>query len=561
MARNKFVLNATSLSKARSSWIQSKSHKTSIPFGKVVPLGAPLEILPGDSFGLDMGAIIRSLTPKAPLMDSISGDIYAYFVPHRLVFDKTKEFFGQNESQAWTLNLQYSIPHIKVKLDKSLYTANGSTGFHYFKISANDFRGSLLDHFEMPIVYINDAQKNTLPSSSPIDYNCSFNALPFRGYQLIWNEDFRNPAVVDPDLGLNYDHSDVTNFGNIMSSLMLKPVMRYRDLFSSALKAPQRGPSVTLPLGSVAPVIADYGNTSASNTVYDISSSNAIGDKSTDEFLGYPRGSSDPAINVSLLTDLSSASAATINLIRQSVALQHLYEMMTNAFRYNEYTEVFFGVRGADSTLQRPQHLGGIHFRFNVNQVVSTSETTGSKLGQTGAFGTAEVKGHVYTQSFTEHGYVYLLVVLRKEHTYVQGMDKLWRKRDFLDIYQPPLANIGNVDIKNSEIFWALDSDGVIDDAAFGYTEPYYEYRYMISKACGLMNPMAPNSLSFYSLTDVIASKPSLNKAFVSEDPNGLDNALMASATYVDQFYGDFYFRYKCSRVMPLYSIPGLTRI
>lgn len=574
MARNSYVLNATSLDKSRSSWTQSKSHKTSIPFGKVVPLGAPVEVLPGDTFKLDMGAIIRSLTPKAPLMDSISGDVYAYFVPNRLIFDKSKQFFGQNETEAWTLNLNYTIPHITLWLTQEEYASiSGTTNYVLKGTGANTLAGSLFDHFELPFVYLEGNQYASLPASdaSISASNVSINSLPFKAYQLIWNEDFRNPSVVDPVLTFNYDHSDITahTFAKMETVGKLLPVMRYRDLYSSSLKAPQRGPSAVLPLGSLAPLKAvssvysvggdikfsNTGNTTGQGFAY---GSNDGGE--TNEY-GIPDDYHVSQTQTNLMVDLSSASAATVNTLRQSIAIQHLYEMMTNAFRYQEYTQVFFGVRGSDSTLQRPQHLGGIHFRFNVNQVLSTAEGTNTKVGSTGAFGTAEIKGHVYTNSFTEHGYIMLLVVIRKEHTYCQGLDKLWRKREFLDIFQPPLANIGNVDIKTSEIWFGTNADGSIDDSAFGYSEPYYEYRYMQSKSTSLMNPLAPGSLSFYSLTDVLSGKPSLNEAFVSEDPNGLDNALFASASNVDQFFGDFYFRYQCTRVMPLYSVPGLNRI
>lgn len=564
MSRSSYILNATSVDGSRSSWVMSKSHKTSLPFGKVVPLGKPVKILPGDTFRLDLGAVIRSLTPKAPLMDSISGDIYAYFVPYRLIYDRAKQFFGQNEDEAWTLNLTHQLPHIVFSTAKNNYAANGSTGF-YYKINGDyDFRGSLLDHFETPFVYLNTEQYNSLPSSS--DPNISINALPFRGYQLIWNEDFRNPSVVDPDLYLNYDHSDKTvNTATLYSICQLKPVMRYRDLYSSALKAPQRGPSVNLPIAGLAPIIASdelhltrgnvlFGSTSDDKTALGI-------DEGAMTANTYNAATSNIVNKTNLVAYLPGASGATVNLVRQSIALQHLYEMMTNAFRYQEYTEVFFGVRGSDSTLQRPQHLGGIHFRFNINEVISTAQTSDANLGQTGAFGTAEIKGHVYTQSFTEHGYIYLICVLRKEHTYVQGLDKLWRDREFLDEYQPPLAHIGNVDIPTSEVYFMLNESGAILDDAFGYTEPNYDLRYEISKSCCLMNPMAPNSLSFYSLTDVLSGRPYLNKTFVSEDPNGLDNALIASASFVDQFYADFYFRYHVTRKMPLYSVPGLNRI
>ena len=580
MGRSSYVYNATGLTKARSSWTQSKSHKFSFPFGMLVPLGMPVEVLPGDTWKLDMGSIIRMLTPKAPLMDLISGDVYAYYVPNRIVYDKSKQFFGENEQEAWTLNLEHKIPHIKLDFSRAWFVANTDNSKYLLSPSISgtrkSFAGSLFDHFELPFVYLNSDQYNSLPSGQSAK-DISINLLPFRGYQMIWNEDFRNPSVVDPMLDFNYDHSDITtSFPTWMAShskaFDLKPVMRYRDLFSSSLKAPQRGPSATIFLGQNAKLMTgadEYNIVSAVNHPISFFSElvpgSPIGGEVTltgsEGIMKTQAESNNIITKTNLLVDLSSATSATVNQLRQSIALQHLYEMMTSAFRYNEYTEVFFGVRGSDPILDRPQQLGGLHFNFNVNQVLTTANTTDGKTGDTGAFGIAQFRGHIYTNSFTEHGLIYLFVVTRKEHTYVQGLDKLWRKREFLDFYQSPLSGIGNVDIKNSEVYFRVKEDGYIDDGAFAYTEPYYEYRHMQSRACGLMNPLHPSSLSFYSLTDVFSSKPYLNEAFVSEDPSGLDNALVAPASQTDQFYGEVYLRYSCTRVMALYDVPGLTRI
>lgn len=569
----------------RSKWTQSKNLKLSIPFGKVVPLGAPVEVLPHDTWKLNIGSIIRMLTPKAPLMDEISGDIYAYYVPNRIVFDRSKQFFGQNEDVAFTLNLEHTIPHIQFNIDVDDYYRVGTTDnyvlssidsqtFAPYGDKAN-FTSSLLDYFELPFVHIRKWQYDNIDAVTAEGNQCVFsiNALPFRMYQMIWNYDFRNPSVVDPMLDFAYDHSDIeiqnlANDDDELPGFSLKPVMRYRDFLSTALKQPQRGPSVELFLGTSAPLmVGDYYSVGGIgvDTEIEFVRPGAAGDspfrfrynESDDVY----SDSGDKLTGTNVLVDLSKATASTVNQFRNTIALQHLYEMMTSAFRYREYVEVFFGVKPRAEDLDEPQCLGGMHFDINVSQVLTTADSTNSVTGDTGAYSATSLRGHIYTSSFDEHGMIMLLIVLRKEHTYVQSLDALWRKREFLDFFQEPFQDIGNVPLRNSEVALDFKVDGSIDDDTFGYVEPDYEYRHMISKAVALMNPMAPGSLAYYALTDVFDSKPYLNAEFVSEDANGLDNALVASADVTDQFFGEFYFRYTSTRAMKVRSVPGLTRI
>lgn len=568
----------------RSNWTQSKNLKLSIPFGKVVPLGAPVEVLPHDTWKLNIGSIIRMLTPKAPLMDEISGDVYAYYVPNRIIFDRSKQFFGQNEDVAFTLNLEHTIPHIKFAFDDEDYSRIGTTD-NYVLVSLDggsytpaenraNFTSSLLDYFELPFVHIRKWQNDNIGIASAAGTPPEFtiNALPFRMYQMIWNYDFRNPSVVDPMLDFSYDHSDVdagdlANDDNELSCFAVKPVMRYRDFLSTALKQPQRGPSVELFLGISAPLmVGDHYDIGGIDLTHEMEFVNA-----TDDVLAFKHNGSSTVytsaaagskiMGTNVLVDLSKATASTVNQFRNTIALQHLYEMMTSAFRYREYVEVFFGVKPRAEDLDEPQCLGGMHFDINVSQVLTTADGANSVTGDTGAYSATSLRGHIYTSSFDEHGLIMLLIVLRKEHTYVQSLDALWRKREFLDFFQEPFQDIGNVPLRNSEVALDFKVDGSIDDDTFGYVEPDYEYRHMISKAVSLMNPMAPGSLAYYALTDVFDSKPYLNAEFVSEDANGLDNALVASADVTDQFFGEFYMRYTSTRAMKVRSVPGLTRI
>lgn len=568
----------------RSKWTQSKNLKLSIPFGKVVPLGAPVEVLPHDTWKLNIGSIIRMLTPKAPLMDEISGDIYAYYVPNRIVFDRSKQFFGQNEDVAFTLNLEHTIPHFTMAYGAGDYQQVGNTD-NYVLVSIGEeafpgggkstFTSSLLDYFELPFVHIRKWQYDNIAALNAKDVypELSINALPFRMYQMIWNYDFRNPSVVDPMLDFSYDHSDVgydelMDSDGIIEAFSVKPVMRYRDFLSTALKQPQRGPSVELFLGTSAPLmVGDHYNIGGIDATHEMEFVN-----STDDLLAFRNLGSNgnyssdgtygnKLVGTNVLVDLSKATASTVNQFRNTIALQHLYEMMTSAFRYREYVEVFFGVKPRAEDLDEPQCLGGMHFDINVSQVLTTADSENSVTGDTGAYSATSLRGHIYTSSFDEHGMIMLLIVLRKEHTYVQSLDALWRKREFLDFFQEPFQDIGNVPLRNSEVALDFKADGSIDDDTFGYVEPDYEYRHMISKAVALMNPMAPGSLAYYALTDVFDSKPYLNAEFVSEDANGLDNALVASADVTDQFFGEFYFRYTSTRAMKVRSVPGLTRI
>lgn len=568
--------------------------KMSIPFGKLVPIGAPVPVLPKDTFKTDFAGIIRMLTPKAPIMDDISGDIYSFFVPWRIIWSQTKQFFGENDLVAWTLPQDVLIPHVQLKCTlpsvgtsrnptttPSCYIPVGSPITKYFFAT---MQGTLLDYFNLPFVYIAPNQKTAIESDLDTNSKMVFdiNALPFRGYQLIWNEFFRKSAIVDPKLDFAYDGLDKVvdvaySSASALSEFNLCKVARWNDLYSSCLPSPQRGESVQMPLLGDAPLYAKgnaYSVTDQADFVLKFGSATTTDSKkilgldtSSDGkygvFRAYTATAGEDAVTLSngpyvtgvnLYADLSKVTAASINDLRIAVATQRYYEALAHANRYTDYISVMFGGHPSDAVLQRPQYLGGCHFDINMAQVLSTTETASMPVGSTGAVSVTGIKENLYHNSFDEFGYVFHFVVLRKEHSYCQGLDKDWTKSDIWDIYNPKFAHIGEVPVERNSVWFAGHSDSNV----LGYNEPWFEYRSIPSKSAGLLNPLHPNSLSYFTLTDVLPDAPSLNEAFVSEDANGLDNALVASASVTDQFIADFRIKMRMTRVMPTHPVPGL---
>jgi len=521
----------------RSSFNIQKTHKTTFDSGYLVPIYLD-EVLPGDTFNLRMTAFARLSTPIFPIMDNLHLDTFFFFVPNRLIWSNWQKFMGQQTNPGDSIS--YVVP-------QQVSPAGGYAV------------GSLQDHMGLPTV-------GQVAGSNTISH-CAFFT---RAYNLIFNEWFRdenlqNSAVVDtgdgPDTVSNYT--------------LLRRGKRH-DYFTSALPWPQKGASVTLPIGTSAPVYGTgkaLGLNDGTNNLGLASSGSGVVVPTVNSYNanigGTPGGTNvQNSKNLGVVTsgvsglyaDLSSATAATINQLRQSFQIQRLLERdARGGTRYTEIIRSHFGVVSPDARLQRPEYLGGGSTPISINPIAQTSGTsasgTSTPLGNLAAMATALASGHGFTQSFVEHGVIIGLASVRADLTYQQGLRKMWSRSTRYDFYFPAFAHLGEQAILNKEIY----CDGSANDSGvFGYQERWAEYRYNPSEITGLFKSTSSGTIDAWHLAQRFTSLPTLNETFIQDSPPLSRVLAVGASANGQQFIFDSFFDIKAARPMPLYSVPGL---
>lgn len=535
---------------SRSRFDRSSSLKTSFNVGDVIPFYID-EVLPGDTFNVKTSKVVRMQSLITPVMDNIYLDTYFFFVPNRLVWNHWKEFNGENTQSAWLPSVEYEVPQ--------LVAPDGGWNI-----------GTLADYFGLP-TGVN---------------NLSVSALPFRAYGLIMNEWFRDENLSDP-LNIPVDDATVTgvNTGNYVTDVVKGGLpykaAKYHDYFTSCLPAPQKGPDVAIPVSSGAnypvmslddqawtptsdsPTMIIYGKKSGSTdrTGYGSNSTTNSGFS----FLGEQYPSNVPKVgynfdivpvNLWAVND-GSVSAATINQLRMAFQIQKLYEKdARGGTRYIEILKAHFGVTSPDARLQRPEYLGGNRIPININQVVQQSQTTdASPQGNPVGLSLTTDTHSDFTKSFVEHGFVIGLMVARYDHTYQQGIERFWSRKDRFDYYWPVFANIGEQAVLNKEIY-AQGTE--VDNEVFGYQEAWADYRYKPNRVTGEMRSQYAQSLDVWHLADDYSSLPSLSDSWIREDPANVNRVLAVSEQNANQLFADIYIQNRSTRPMPMYSIPGL---
>lgn len=553
----------------RSTFDRSASYKSSFNAGRLIPFYVE-EVLPGDTFDITTSKIVRSQTMLTPVMDNMYLDTYYFFVPNRLVWDHWREFCGENTQGPWAPTVSYRMPTI----------ASPEGGFAV---------GTIADYMGLPVGVTWKADDDLAPTS-----------LPFRAYSLICNEFFRDENLSDPLLTPTDDaNSQGVNTGNYVTDCALgglpfKPA-KYHDYFTSALPAPQKATEpVGIPIdvpgfnGGVFPVTtgAEVTQLPAKPMIMWVGESNGGNDYTINKGFkrsifyngtsGAYQGGDDPtstgfqsaATPANLFVDIPASSNSStigfnVNEMRLAFAYQRFLESLArNGSRYTELLLGLFGVRSPDARLQRPEYLGGNRVPVNVSEVTNTAQAEQDFLGDLGAKSTTSDVNHDFVKSFTEHGYLIGLMCVRYDHSYHQGFQRFWMRKKFEDFYNPKFANLGEVPVWQAEIYTDGGNlkpvAGETQPPIFGYQEIWADYRYRPNMVTGEMRPGVVNSLATWNLADQYAAAPTLSDGWIRESVDNVDRVLAVTSSVANQFWCDIYVRNKCTRPMPMYSIPGL---
>lgn len=513
---------------------------TTMNEGDLVPIYLD-EVLPADTFKINLNALVRMATPLYPVMDNAYMDFYFFFVPARLLWKHFQNLMGQNDSTFWAETTEYTTP----------VTTAPEGGWNV---------GTLADYFGIP----------TGVSGLKV------NSLPFRAYTRVWNEWFRDENLQQPVTQSMDDTTTAgvntgTNLSDAEAGGLPLKVCKYKDYFTSCLPSPQKAAEpVTIPLTGNAPIkgYKDEGRknpvTGEERTFYSIGPAEAgekvqVGQIGADK-QGLAMYWGKNGSLTYLGAELGNITGATINELRQAIAVQHIFERdARTGTRYKEILKGAWGVTSPDARLDRSEYIGGHRMPINVNQVIQTSSTDStSPQGNTGAYSMTTLSRNMCTYSATEHGYVLGLAAIRVDHSYQQGLSRLWTRNTRFSYYDPMLANLGEQAVLNQEIYAQGNPQ---DEEVFGYQEAWADYRYRTNMVTSEMRSTYKQTLDAWHYADKYDALPYLSNSWIKEGTENIDRTLAVQSSNSHQFICNFYYEQAWTRPMPIYSVPGIDTI
>lgn len=507
----------------RSKFINSWTRKTAFDPGLLIPIMVD-ELLPGDHMTYDLTAYVRMSTPLFPLFDNMRVDTHFFFVPCRILWDNWVRLMGEQDNPG--SSIAYTVPQV-----------TGTVG--------GEAVGSLADHMGIPVIGQVQAGQQII---------C--NALPFRAYNLIYNQWFRDENVINSQTVTKTDGPDSIGI------YALVPRASSHDYFTSCLPWPQKFTAPTISLGSTAPVIG-IGSTSQNYAaapgppVYETSGGTTwTYAQNANAGTVYIKGSAATGGLPLIYANLAAATGISINTLRQAWLIQELLERdARGGTRYTEKIRNHFDVINPDFRLQRPEYIGGGQTPLNVTPIAQTAPVASpaSVVGALGGTGTAAGMHHA-SYAATEHGYVIGLCSVKSELSYQQGLHNMWTRSTMYDFYFPALAGLGEQAVLTREIY--ATGNPANDLTVFGYQERWQEYRTRTSEVTGIMRSTATGTLDMWHLARKFTSAPLLNATFLNETPP-MTRVLAAGASSAgQQFLADFHFIRKAVRPIPTFGTP-----
>jgi hypothetical protein len=542
---------------------------TTFNAGKLVPIYCK-EVYPNTRIKLNWRTVTRLLTPKYPTMDNANLDVFFFFVPNIELWDKWKNFMGENDTDYWTEKRAYFVPQQAVPL-KTIKDWNNVKPYQCLRNV-----GDLADYLGVPIL------SKSFNGETDLQDFSSVSVLPFRAYVKIWNDWFRDENYQEPckltlgtSANLSYpSRSSRNSLGEVTDYIRyaeigaaLCPVDKYKDYFTSLLPSPQKGNPVSLPLGDTAPLIHGgakkvlefcsdnsnvYSNTPVLATKY--AATNGV------HFSVQKNSGGDPPSTVDLLyndyqADLSDVSAVTVEQLRLAFATQRFLEMSAvGGTRYVELVSYMFGANCPDEYLHRSRFLGGKSIPLNITPITQLSGSSTESLGQVGAFSNTAGGDFAFDEKFEEHGFIMGLVCVRTSHSYSQGLPRFFMKKQKLDYYFPVFAHLGEQPVYNKEIYLQGTSE---DDEVFGYQMAWDELRHTPTRSSGYLRMGAPGALEQWTYADKFETLPVLGAAFMEETKDNIARTLSVTE-YTHQFISDWFFNEEVYQILPADSTPKL---